>query len=247
MRLKQQINDDAAYSSKEKEAPVNTRAQKIARLRNKKYRDAFVSSQISVGLPFQIRALREQRGWKQSRLAEKAEMLQPRISAIERPGEVKFNLETLRRIASAFDVALEVRFVPFSKLVDDSEKFNPDTFHVLSFDEDAALAEAEQIETEKNTAATGAQPTGLMSASDAFRPETITALAAQYDTYLRQLITSGPDLVPANTILGIHGGLTGTARVSPHQKTESIYLVSKRPIPPAEQQLMLALNPPAAA
>ncbi len=117
---------------------MSTKAQKIARLRNKKYRDAFVASQISVGLPFQIRALREQRGWKQSQLAGKAEMLQPRISAMESPGGAKFTLETLRRLASALDVALVVRFVPFRELVDWSERFNPDTFAVPSFDEDMA-------------------------------------------------------------------------------------------------------------
>jgi transcriptional regulator with XRE-family HTH domain len=123
---------------------MNTRVQKIARLRNKKYRDSFVASQISVGLPFQIRALREQRGWKQSQLAGKAEMLQPRISAMERPGGAKFNLETLRRLASAFDVALVVRFAPFSELVDWSDTFHADTFTIPSFDHDAGVSEPEQ-------------------------------------------------------------------------------------------------------
>jgi len=110
-------------------------------LKNKKYRDAFVASQISVNLPFQIRALREQRGWKQSILAAKSDMLQPRISAMESPGAAKFNLETLRRIASAFDVALVVRFVPFSELVDWSEQFNPDTFKIPDFEHDLNLEE----------------------------------------------------------------------------------------------------------
>jgi transcriptional regulator with XRE-family HTH domain len=121
---------------------VSTRARKIARLKNKAYRDAFIGSQISVGLPFQIRALREQRGWKQSRLATEAGMLQPRISAMESPGAAKFNLETLRRLASAFDVALVVRFVPFGELVDWSEKFNPDKFNIPSFEDEQSLKES---------------------------------------------------------------------------------------------------------
>jgi hypothetical protein len=65
-------------------------------------------------------------------------MLQPRISAMESPGETKFNLETLRRLASAFDVALIVKFVPFSELVGWSETFNPDTFVIPSFDAERA-------------------------------------------------------------------------------------------------------------
>ena len=121
---------------------MSTRARKIARLKNKAYRDAFIGSQISVGLPFQIRALREQRGWKQSRLAMEAGMLQPRISAMESPGAAKFNLETLRRLASAFDVALMVRFVPFSELVDWSERFDPDKFNIPSFKDEQASEES---------------------------------------------------------------------------------------------------------
>lgn len=139
---------------------MSTRAQKIARLRNKKYRDAFVASQISVGLPFQIRALREQRGWKQSRLASETGMLQPRISAMESPGGTKYNLETLRRLASALDVALVVRFASLGELVDWSERFNPDTFTVPSFADDPAFKDQPK-EPEKVVAA-NAQPGTLL-------------------------------------------------------------------------------------
>jgi len=114
----------------------NTKVQKIARLKDKAYRDAFVASQISVGLPFQLRSLREKRNMKQSELAQKTGMLQPRISAMESPGGAKFTLETLRRVASAFDVALVVRFAPFSELVRWSDEFEPDMFSVPSFEED---------------------------------------------------------------------------------------------------------------
>jgi HTH-type transcriptional regulator/antitoxin HipB len=150
---------------------VNTRAQKIAKLGNKEYRDAFIGSQISIGLPFQIRALREQRGWKQSQLAEKTGMMQPRISAMEAPGGAKFTLETLRRLASAFDVGLMVKFVPFSGLVRWSEEFNPDTFTITSFEEDAGL-----IERKPETSATVAAGIG--------RPEQSLLASKQGDTSL---------------------------------------------------------------
>ena len=48
-------------------------------------------------------------------------MTQPRISELETPGERKLTIETLLRLASAFDVALQVRFVPYSELVDWTE------------------------------------------------------------------------------------------------------------------------------
>jgi transcriptional regulator with XRE-family HTH domain len=115
---------------------VNSQSSIARELREKSYRDAFVASQLRIALPLQCRALRESRGWTQPKLAEAAHMTQPRISEIERPGERRLNLETLLRLASAFDVALEVRFVPFTQFVDDDDCVDLDNFSVLPFDED---------------------------------------------------------------------------------------------------------------
>ena len=106
--------------------------------KNKEYRGAFVASQVNIGIPFQIRALRKQqdRNWDQKKLAEEAGMLQPRISAMEKPGYGSFTLETLMRLASAFDVALIVRFAPFSDLIRWSDKFSPDSFQIPSFEKE---------------------------------------------------------------------------------------------------------------
>lgn len=120
---------------------MNTESTLAQQLRSKGYRDEFVAAQIRVGLPMQCRALRESREWTQPQLAEAAGMSQPRISEIERPGERKLNIETLLRLASAFDVALQVRFVPFSQLVDDDDHLDLDNFQVASFDDDIAQLE----------------------------------------------------------------------------------------------------------
>jgi transcriptional regulator with XRE-family HTH domain len=114
-------------------------------LKDKEYRHAFVASQIRIGLPLQCRALREGRGWTQPQLAQAANMSQPRISEIERPGERKLNIETLLRLAEAFDVALDVRFVTFRDLVDAADKLDLDKFFVNSFNEDLADLENEEI------------------------------------------------------------------------------------------------------
>ena len=108
----------------------------IERLQSKDYRDAFVGSLVNMRIPVQIRALREHRGWTQQELAEKSQMLQPRISAMERPGGSKLNLETLRRVASAFDCGILVRFVPFSELTRWFEEFDPESFNVSDFEHD---------------------------------------------------------------------------------------------------------------
>lgn len=63
-------------------------------------------------------------------------MLQPRISAMEQPGYGNFTLETLKRLASAFDVALIVRFAPYSELIRWSDTFSPDSFKVPSFEKE---------------------------------------------------------------------------------------------------------------
>jgi transcriptional regulator with XRE-family HTH domain len=107
------------------------------KMNDPEYRRAFVASQINIGIPFQIRALLKSRpGWNQGTLAERTGMLQPRISGLMTPGRTRPNIETLRRVAEAFDCGLMVRFVPFSELTRWSEKFDPESFHVPSFDED---------------------------------------------------------------------------------------------------------------
>ena len=103
------------------------------KLREPEYRKAFVEAQLSVNLPFQIRALLKERGWTQEDLAKKTGMLQPRISGLLSPGRTRPNIETLRRLASAFDCAVAVRFVPFSELLRWSDGFDPETFSVPSF------------------------------------------------------------------------------------------------------------------
>jgi transcriptional regulator with XRE-family HTH domain len=119
---------------------VSTKSSLIRKLKkSKEYRDAFVDSEISVGLPFQIRALREQRTWSQNELAEATSMLQPRICAMEQAGYGNFTLNTLKKLAAAFDVGLVVRFAPFGEMVNWADTFSPDTFSVPSSKEDPVL------------------------------------------------------------------------------------------------------------
>jgi transcriptional regulator with XRE-family HTH domain len=132
----------------------------IADMKNKEYRDAFVSEHIDTGIPFQIRALREQRGLTQKELAERAGMKQERISAIENPNyKNAFTLSTLKRLASAFDIALIVRFAPISQLVDWELKLSPESLQVVSFNEDPYFREMEEaVKQECNAASSQPEP-----------------------------------------------------------------------------------------
>jgi transcriptional regulator with XRE-family HTH domain len=114
-------------------------------MRDPEYRKAFVASQINFGIPFQIRALLKKRGKTQEWLAEMTGMLQPRISGLMSPGKTRPNIETLRRLAEAFDCGLAVRFVPFSELARWSDEFDPETFNVPDFADDLGFIERKTV------------------------------------------------------------------------------------------------------
>jgi len=120
----------------------------IRKLRDLEYRKAFVASQISIGIPFQVRALLKSRGWTQEQLADRAGMLQPRISAILTPGKTSLNIETLRRLAEAFDCGLSIQLVPFSELVRRSERFHPESLSIPSFHEELKRGALDAVDQE---------------------------------------------------------------------------------------------------
>ncbi len=123
------------------------KAKLIDELKNKEYRDAFVSEHIDTGIPFQIRALRDQRKWSQEVFARHAKKHQAAVSRLENPDYGGFTLTTLKEIASAFDVALIVRFVPISELVEWELNLSPKSVQAVSFDEDAYFKEKKKEET----------------------------------------------------------------------------------------------------
>jgi transcriptional regulator with XRE-family HTH domain len=144
----------------------------LTELKNKEYRDAFVSAHIDTGIPFQLRALREHRGLTQNKLAELVGMKQERISAIENPNyKNTFTLSTLKRLASAFNIALIVRFVPISELVKWELNLSSETLGAVSFDEDPYFRETEEAAKQEYNNASS-QPESLISsfvASGGFR------------------------------------------------------------------------------
>src|ERR1039458_10009251 len=99
----------------EQQHVVYERSQLIEKLKDWKYRESYIRASININLPSQIRALRLKQGLTQSELADESKMMQPRISAMEKPGATKFNIETLIRLAAAFKVGLIVRFAPYSE------------------------------------------------------------------------------------------------------------------------------------
>jgi transcriptional regulator with XRE-family HTH domain len=123
-----------------------------AEIRDQEYRHGLIAAQIEVDLPLQLKALRKQRGWSQPEMEKRTGMKQSRFPLMERPGGAHFTLDTLQRLAEAFDVALIVKFAPFSEFLDWSKNFNPETFAVPSFAEEIGCVDADAIGKAQNIA-----------------------------------------------------------------------------------------------
>lgn len=126
----------------------------IERLKkSKKHRELFVTSQVKNDIPFQIRALRDTEGWTQAELGRRLEMPQSVISRMENPDSGFLSIKTLLRVASVFDVALVVRFVPFGELIHWVESvpyevkgLSPQALAPLKFDKDPMFQGSLKVE-----------------------------------------------------------------------------------------------------
>lgn len=132
--------------------PSPTAAEKILqRLRSDfedpEYRHSYVEADLAARLATQIRRLREDRGWSQKELAQKAGTQQSAISKLEDPGYGRYSLSLLQKLATVFDVALDVTFVPFStaahKAVAGQEELSVVSFAADTFFEPAKARKSE--------------------------------------------------------------------------------------------------------
>jgi transcriptional regulator with XRE-family HTH domain len=151
----------------------------LRKLRNKEYRDAYAVEHVQTSLPFQIRALRERREWTQARLASEAGTTQTAISRIEDPDYGKLSLNTLYKLASAFDVALLVKFVPFSRLLDEFKDVSVETLAAESFTDELPKLEERAVKPLSTTVEVDAPPAwafagGRTSTTNVFSPVTLS-------------------------------------------------------------------------
>lgn len=120
------------------------REQLVSSLQDKEYRDAFVADQIQIGVPLQIKAMRDNRDWSQEVLGEHMNppMVQESVWRLENPNRSNLTIGTLLRVASALDVALIVRFVPFSELIDSTPWLAGGDRSVPEYSKDSGLKSA---------------------------------------------------------------------------------------------------------
>jgi transcriptional regulator with XRE-family HTH domain len=97
---------------------ATSREDIVESLSTKSYRHKLVSEHLQRSPAAQIRSMRDKRGWTQRELGDLAGVKQNWISHLESPDYEGFSLRTLKKLAFAFDVALIVRYIPFSQFVD---------------------------------------------------------------------------------------------------------------------------------
>lgn len=115
----------------------------LKNLKSKPRRDAFVRAHVENGLAHQIRMLRERRGWTQADLArEIGARNQSTVARLEDPSYGKYSVSSLLKLANAFDVGALVKFVSFSKLLEETSDLSPAALTVLSFEEEGDAREA---------------------------------------------------------------------------------------------------------
>jgi transcriptional regulator with XRE-family HTH domain len=94
-----------------------------SQLDNSEFRHAYAASFMNSFVAAQIKTIREQRELTQSSLAEMVGTKQAGISRLENVNYDAWKVETLRKLAKAFDVRLRISFEEFDSLVDEIDRF----------------------------------------------------------------------------------------------------------------------------
>jgi len=105
-------------------------------LSNYEVRHLYLDSSIRHLLAMQLRSMREAMEWLQSDVGKRAEMKQSAIARLEDPRYSSMTLSTLKRLAKVFDVALIVRFAPFSEFISWVTSVNEPSLSPPSFSEE---------------------------------------------------------------------------------------------------------------
>ena len=117
-------------------SPDDVRQQFIDNRDDKSYRHAYADESLNLSIATQIKVLREQRELRQKDLADLAGMKQSMISRYENVNYSSWSINTLKKLAEALDVVLDVRFRSFGDLVALTQGFSRESLQVPSFSKD---------------------------------------------------------------------------------------------------------------
>lgn len=114
-------------------------------LQDKEYRHAYAEGFSDSKIATQIKVLREQRGWTQQQLAEAAGMKQSRIAVLEDVNYSSWSIRTLRRLAQALDLWLDVEFKEFGTVWSGLRDFSREALTRCSFADDPIFKQGEAV------------------------------------------------------------------------------------------------------
>lgn len=109
------------------------------RFSDKEYRSIYLDESINSRLAGQIFSLRTSRNMTQAQVSELTGIAQPTLSRLESDCR-GITTTTLKKIAAAYDVALVIKFAPFSEFTREISDVMIDR-HIKSFDGDSVAVE----------------------------------------------------------------------------------------------------------
>jgi transcriptional regulator with XRE-family HTH domain len=112
-------------------------------LEDKEYAHGYFDEHLNEYIATQIKVLREEREWTQERLAEESGMAQERISVLEDVNYPSWTVNTLRKIAWAFDLRLHVSFETFGSGIEQLISFSADALKRKSREEELGFLETQ--------------------------------------------------------------------------------------------------------
>jgi len=119
------------------------------KFKNREFREAFVQQNVFSSIAHQIQINRLERNWSQKDLAERLGTSQSAISRYEDSSYGKYSLDTLFRIASAFDIGIQIRFVSWTKVVGDAEAWDPSEDYIQPFDMEVEVGDEAVVIVER--------------------------------------------------------------------------------------------------
>lgn len=139
------------------------RAEFIRTKDDKEYRHAYADEALNATIATQIKVLREQRDLTQEALAREAQMKQSMISRYENVNYSSWSIKTLKKLAEAFDVFLEVRFRSFRSLVESAETLSREALQVAAFTDDPFFKQVQPAAADIQSHVAGAAGVSLVT------------------------------------------------------------------------------------
>jgi transcriptional regulator with XRE-family HTH domain len=172
---------------------------------DKDYRYGYAESFLNSYIAAQIKIIREQQKMTQAQLAEKIGTKQAGISRLENVNYTAWKVETLTRLARAFDLRLQISFEEFGTLPGEVNRFGRESLERSEYNKDPVFGVVPE-RVEKATVLTKGEIAALSPRSEAIVIPISKALSAG-EAYARDV--DSPSKIPS---------LYGTRGVEPQRE-----------------------------